>query len=141
MSILSHNNKQGGPGVLGILILKKLGSLGPSFAVFKFPGPKTLLGLFCNTLQISAFWAQSLSKQKIIFWAHFISRLLRVKNLFWAHLGLGLSLTEAQQPLRNPRIRVWASDRPSWPPEAAHGGGRPRRAAEGRLWPRDGWGC
>ena len=46
-----------------------------------------------------------------------------VQNKFWTHLGLGPSLTEAQQPLGNPRVMVWPSDQQPWPQRAAHGGG------------------
>ena len=59
-------------------------------------GPKLLLGLICNTLQIISPLAQYRSKLKIIFRAQLIPRLLMVQNRFWAHLGLGPSHTEAQ---------------------------------------------
>ena len=96
---------------------------GPILLLFDSQAPKLFLALFCNTLQNFSLLAQSRSKLKTFFTALLISRLLKVQNRFRAHLGLGLSLTEAQQPWRNPRIRVWASDRQPLLREAAHGDG------------------
>ena len=136
--VINHNiitNKiKGGPGVLGIsnfttvvnkqtinyrvgffdyINLKATPSCnrGPVPQHLISQGPKLFLRLFCNTLQKISPLAQSRSKLKTIFMAQLISRLLKVQNRFWAHLGLRLGLTEAQQPWRNPRVRVWATDR------------------------------
>ena len=59
---------------------------GPVLQLFDSQGPKLFLGFFCNSLHILR------PLGPLIPW------LLMVQNNFWTHLGLGPSLTEAQQP-------------------------------------------
>ena len=61
---------------------------GPFLQLFDSQGPKLFLGFFCNSLQI----LRPLGP--------LIPCLLMVQNNFWTHLGLGPSLTKAQQPFK-----------------------------------------
>ena len=76
-------------GILDYINPKAAPSLcrGPVLQLFDSQGPKLLLGYCCNSLQ------NFRSLGPLIPW------LLMVQNNFWTHLGLGPSLTEAQQPL------------------------------------------